>query len=74
MSAISRYGGGVFWLESLKIAWKGTLIFIYAISRYRTIILIKYEKNVITILCLLLKYLPLGTLDFAESAIKFASF
>ena len=26
--------GRVFWLESLKIVWKGTLIFIYVIGRY----------------------------------------
>ena len=40
--------GKGFWLESLKIAWKGTLIFIYVIGQYRTIILIKFEKNLIT--------------------------
>ena len=59
MSAISRYGGGGVLLKSLKIAWKGTLIFIYVISRYRTIIPIKYEKNLITIL------MSFGTLNFA---------
>ena len=42
MSAISRYG------EEF-LAWNGTLILIYVISRYQTIILTKYEKNLITI-------------------------
>ena len=41
--------GRVFWLEFLQIAWKGILVFIYVICRYRTIILMKYEKNQITI-------------------------
>ena len=38
-----------FWLESFKNSRKGTLSLIYVLSRHRTIILIKYEKNLITI-------------------------
>ena len=41
--------GRGFWLESLEIAKKGTLIFIYVVGRYQTLILLKFEKNLKTI-------------------------
>ena len=66
--------GWVFWLESLKIAWKGTLIFIYVIEWYWTIFHIRCEKNLITIFMSFIKICVLRNFKFCWVSNKNAYF
>ena len=67
------YGEG-FWFKSLKIAWKSTLIFIYVVGRHHTIILMKFEKNLITVFMSFNKIFVLRNFKFCWVSNKNASF